>query len=100
MPTSSMPKPEHTRLAALTAAALLLPLGAGATDRVRCHRGYGGEARTIEVQAASSETVPDAAVKSLEHLLAEQYDLRRLVALPKAPDGSAYSFQHRSSQGF
>ena len=36
------------------------------------------EARTIEVQAVSSETVPDAAVKSLEHLLAEQYDLRRV----------------------
>ena len=36
------------------------------------------EARTIEVQAISSETVPDAAVKSLEHLLAEQYDLRRV----------------------
>ncbi len=30
------------------------------------------EARTIEVQAVSSETVPDAAVKSLEHLLAEE----------------------------
>ena len=36
------------------------------------------EARTIEVQAVSSETVPDAAVKALEHLLAEQYDLRRV----------------------
>ena len=36
------------------------------------------EARTIEVQAVCSETVPDAAVKSLEHLLAEQYDLRRV----------------------
>ena len=36
------------------------------------------EARTIEVQAASGEAVPDAAVKSLEHMLAEQYDLRRV----------------------
>ena len=36
------------------------------------------EARTIEVQATSGEAVPDAAVKSLEHMLAEQYDLRRV----------------------
>ena len=35
------------------------------------------EARTIEVQAVSSETVPEAAVTSLEHMLAQQYDLRR-----------------------
>lgn len=54
MPTSSMPKPEHTRLAALTAAALLLPLGAGATDRVRCHVDYGGETRTIEATPVAS----------------------------------------------
>ena len=38
------------------------------------------EARTIEVQATSGEAVPDAAVKSLEHMLAEQYDLRRVFA--------------------
>ena len=36
------------------------------------------EARTIEVQATSGEAVPDAAVKSLEHMLTEQYDLRRV----------------------
>ena len=36
------------------------------------------EARTIEVQAVSSETVPEAAVTSLEHMLAQQYDLRRV----------------------
>ena len=36
------------------------------------------EARTIEVQAVSDETLPDAAVKSLEHMLAEQYGLRRV----------------------
>ena len=38
------------------------------------------EARTIEVQAVSGETLPDAAVKSLEHMLAEQYGLRRARA--------------------
>ncbi len=43
------------------------------------------EARTIEVQAVSSETVPDAAVKALEHLLAEQYDLRRVQLRFSAP---------------
>ena len=43
------------------------------------------KARTIEVQAVSSETVPDAAVKSLEHLLAEQYDLRRVQLRFSAP---------------
>ena len=36
------------------------------------------EARTIEVQAVSSETVPEAAVTSLEYMLAQQYDLRRV----------------------
>ena len=46
------------------------------------------EARTIEVQAVSSETVPDAAVKSLEHLLAEQYDLRRVQLRFSAPQAA------------
>ena len=46
------------------------------------------EARTIEVQAVSSETVPDAAVKALEHLLAEQYDLRRVQLRFSAPQAA------------
>ena len=36
------------------------------------------EARTIELQAVSGEALPEAAVESLEHMLAEQYDLRRV----------------------
>ena len=43
------------------------------------------EARTIEVQAVSSETVPEAAVTSLEHMLAQQYDLRRVQLRFSAP---------------
>ena len=43
------------------------------------------EARTIEVQAVSGETLPDAAVKSLEHMLAEQYGLRRVQLHFSAP---------------
>ena len=43
------------------------------------------EARTIEVQAVSSETVPEAAVISLEHMLAQQYDLRRVQLRFSAP---------------
>ena len=43
------------------------------------------EARTIEVQAISSETVPEAAVTSLEHMLAQQYDLRRVQLRFSAP---------------
>ena len=43
------------------------------------------EARTIEVQAVSSETVPEAAVTSLEHMLAQQYDLHRVQLRFSAP---------------
>ena len=43
------------------------------------------EARTIEGQAVSSETVPEAAVTSLEHMLAQQYDLRRVQLRFSAP---------------
>ena len=43
------------------------------------------EARTIEVQAVSNETVPEAAVTSLEHMLAQQYDLRRVQLRFSAP---------------
>ena len=43
------------------------------------------EARTIEVQAVSGETVPEAAVTSLEHMLAQQYDLRRVQLRFSAP---------------
>ena len=43
------------------------------------------EARTIEVQAVSSEAVPEAAVTSLEHMLAQQYDLRRVQLRFSAP---------------
>ena len=43
------------------------------------------EARTIEVQAVSSETVPETAVTSLEHMLAQQYDLRRVQLRFSAP---------------
>ena len=43
------------------------------------------EARTIEVQAVSSETVPEAAVTLLEHMLAQQYDLRRVQLRFSAP---------------
>ena len=43
------------------------------------------EARIIEVQAVSSETVPEAAVTSLEHMLAQQYDLRRVQLRFSAP---------------
>ena len=43
------------------------------------------EARTIEVQVVSSETVPEAAVTSLEHMLAQQYDLRRVQLRFSAP---------------
>ena len=43
------------------------------------------EARTIEVQAVSSETVQEAAVTSLEHMLAQQYDLRRVQLRFSAP---------------
>ena len=43
------------------------------------------EARTIEVQAVSSETVPEATVTSLEHMLAQQYDLRRVQLRFSAP---------------
>ena len=43
------------------------------------------EARTIEVQAVSSETVPEVAVTSLEHMLAQQYDLRRVQLRFSAP---------------
>ena len=45
------------------------------------------EARTIEVQAVSSETVPEAAVTSLEHMLAQQYDLRRVQQRPALRQG-------------
>ena len=43
------------------------------------------EARTIEVQAVSGETLPDAAVKSLEQMVAEQYGLRRVQLHFSAP---------------
>ena len=49
------------------------------------------EARTIEVQAVSSETVPEAAVTSLEHMLAQQYDLRRVQLRFSAPAAAGKS---------
>lgn len=60
-----MRRPEHTRFAALTAAALLLPLSAAAADHVRCHVDYGGETRTIVASpVASTLTVAPVEVGS------------------------------------
>ena len=49
------------------------------------------EARTIEVQAVSGETLPDAAVKSLEQMVAEQYGLRRVQLHFSAPPAAGKS---------
>jgi hypothetical protein len=60
-----MRRPEPLLCAALTAAALLLPLAASAADRVRCHVDYGGETRTFEAgPVASALTVAPVEVGS------------------------------------
>jgi hypothetical protein len=60
-----MRRSEPRLRAALTAAALLLPLAAGAADRVRCHVDYGGETRVIEAgPVASALTVAPVEIGS------------------------------------
>lgn len=60
-----MRRSEPRLRAALSAAALLLPLAAGAADRVRCHVDYGGETRVIEAgPVASALTVAPVEIGS------------------------------------
>lgn len=75
-----MRRSEPRLRAALTAAALLLPLAAGAADRVRCHVDYGGETRVIEAgPVASALTVAPVEIGSFFRL---RIVLQRTRGLP------------------
>ena len=48
------------------------------------------EARTLEVQIECGETLPQAAQDALQQMLAQQYDLRRVLLEGHAHTGAEY----------